>query len=349
MCMCLAGNRLVLRPLGPKDCAEMVRILADPVISYWVPVLPFPYTASDAKGFFNLLQDNPHRQVWAITLKEEFIGLIEEYPNFGFWLDPAFWGQGLISEAADLVLKKYFSDPQASPLLASVRLQNQRSMRVLVKNGFAPNGPPVASYSKALRQSVPLQPMALTPDQWHFLNPVFIETQRLQIFPLAQVHQDALFGCLTQKQVARNLAIVPHPLPRGFVGRFIEAARWKGAWNGMFALADKTQNVIGMIGFRAAPLAALVTADLVYAIHPKQWGQGLMSEAVNAFCAFLFRRYPLEAITAEHFKDNPGSRRVLQKASFVPLPVQSHPSEMGKSAARLEPAPITRYRLMRPA
>ena len=113
-------------------------------------------------------------------------------------------------------------------------------MRLLVRNGFAPNGPPVTGYSKALRQSVPLQPMALTPDQWHFLNPVFIETQRLQIFPLAQVHQDALFGCLAQKQVARNLAIVPHPLPRGFVGRFIEAARWKGAWNGMFALADKT-------------------------------------------------------------------------------------------------------------
>ena len=39
-----------------------------------------------------------------------------------------------------------------------------------------------------------------------------------------------------------------------------------------------------------------------------------MSEAVNAFCAFLFRRYPLQAITAEHFKDNPGSGRVLQKA-----------------------------------
>ena len=76
MCMCLAGNRLVIRPLGPKDCAEMVRILADPVISYWVPVLPFLYIASDAKGFFNLLQDNPHRQVWAIMLKEEFIGLI---------------------------------------------------------------------------------------------------------------------------------------------------------------------------------------------------------------------------------------------------------------------------------
>ncbi|HAL75820.1 MAG TPA: hypothetical protein DCM70_04275 [Rhodobacteraceae bacterium] len=41
-----------------------------------------------------------------------------------------------------------------------------------------------------------------------------------------------------------------------------------------------------------------------------------MSEAVNAFCAFLFRRYPLEAITAEHFKDNPGSGRVLQKIGF---------------------------------
>ena len=69
MGMCLAGNRLVLRSLEPKDCAEMVRILADPAISYWLPVLPFPYTASDAKEFFNLLQDNLHRQVWAITLK----------------------------------------------------------------------------------------------------------------------------------------------------------------------------------------------------------------------------------------------------------------------------------------
>ena len=117
----------------------------------------------------------------------------------------------------------------------------------------------------------------------------------------------------------------------------------------MFALADKTQNLIGMIGFRSALLSAPVAVDLVYAIHLKQWGQGLMSEAVNAFCAFLFRRYSLQAITAEHFKDNPGSGRVLQKAGFVPLPVQSHPNEMGKSAARLEPAPITRYRLMRAA
>ena len=78
-----------------------------------------------------------------------------------------------------------------------------------------------------------------------------------------------------------------------------------------FAFADKTQKVIGMIGLRAAPLAAPVKADLLYAIDPKQWGQGLMSEAVNAFCAFLFRRYPLEAITADHFQDNPGSGRVL--------------------------------------
>lgn len=48
------------------------------------------------------------------------------------------------------------------------------------------------------------------------------------------------------------------------------------------------------------------------------------------FVPFLFRRYPLEAITAEHIKDNPGSGRVLQNVGFVPLQVQSHPSEMGK-------------------
>ncbi|MBU11878.1 MAG: hypothetical protein CML59_04145 [Rhodobacteraceae bacterium] len=60
-------------------------------------------------------------------------------------------------------------------------------------------------------------------------------------------------------------------------------------------------------------MSAPVAADLVYAIHPKQWGQGLMSEAVNAFCAFLFQRYPLEVITAEHFKDNPGQGACYKK------------------------------------
>ena len=51
MGMCLTGNRLVLRSLELRDCAEMVHILADPAISYWVPILPFPYTASEPKGF----------------------------------------------------------------------------------------------------------------------------------------------------------------------------------------------------------------------------------------------------------------------------------------------------------
>jgi len=100
--------------------------------------------------------------------------------------------------------------------------------------------------------------------------------------------------------------------------------------------------VLGMIGFYSPTQGQEDDIGIGYALDPKAWGQGIMSEALRAFCDFIFDRYRAGKIQASCFDDNPASQRVLEKAGFVPFE-----KDMEKSAARSEKSPITRYRLMR--
>lgn len=68
---------------------------------------------------------------------------------------------------------------------------------------------------------------------------------------------------------------------------------------------------------------------LGYALHPDHWGNGYMSDAVDALTHYLFQRYPIEKITAYANLDNIGSQRVLEKCGF-----QNVGEEDQKSPAR---------------
>ena len=82
--------------------------------------------------------------------------------------------------------------------------------------------------------------------------------------------------------------------------------------------------------------------ELYYALHPDFWGQGLMTEAAQAFLHDLFWRFPQNRIIADRFEDNPASGRVLEKLGFVETG-----RDVGHSAGRLEPAPVITYALTR--
>ena len=55
---------------------------------------------------------------------------------------------------------------------------------------------------------------------------------------------------------------------------------------------------------------------LGHALHPDHWGNGYMSDAVDALTHYLFQRYPIKKITAYANLDNIGSQRVLEKCGF---------------------------------
>ena len=113
----LQTERLVLRPPRESDVPTMQRRFPQwEVVRYLDAHIPWPYPADGAaENWPNIRRDLTERQKchWAVTLKggdDEQVGLISLWQDDGrsrdqrgFWLDPEFWGRGLMTEAANRV------------------------------------------------------------------------------------------------------------------------------------------------------------------------------------------------------------------------------------------------------
>lgn len=87
--------------------------------------------------------------------------------------------------------------------------------------------------------------------------------------------------------------------------------------NNTFAFAITTDSkVIGSIGAFRQENIHLKTAELGYYIAEEYWGKGIMTEAVNQLCEYVFSNSDIIRIYAEPFSYNIGSCRVLEKAGF---------------------------------
>ena len=96
--------------------------------------------------------------------------------------------------------------------------------------------------------------------------------------------------------------------------------------------------MIGSLGLDKA--LGLGNQSCAYFIDPAYWGQGYATEAMWCFLKTFSPRFDLSEIGADHFEDNPARGAVLRKLGF-----KKSGSGMAKSQARLEPAPVTLYRL----
>jgi ribosomal-protein-alanine N-acetyltransferase len=56
--------------------------------------------------------------------------------------------------------------------------------------------------------------------------------------------------------------------------------------------------------------------EIGYFLDEKLWGRGIITGAIKLVTSYGFRNFDLVRIYAEPFADNPGSRRVLEKAGF---------------------------------
>jgi ribosomal-protein-alanine N-acetyltransferase len=113
----LETERLILRPPRETDVAVTQRRFPQwEVVRYLHAEVPWPYPQDGAAiHFAKIVQDleTGAQSFWAITLKggdDTLIGLISLWADDGvkrdqrgFWLDPDYWGRGLMSEAANRV------------------------------------------------------------------------------------------------------------------------------------------------------------------------------------------------------------------------------------------------------
>lgn len=134
-------DRLVLRRVRPEaDFAAMHRLLGDrDAMAYWAT--PPHETEAQSRDWLAAM---------AAIQPEEGDDFIIEYqgraagkagfyrfPDIGYLLDPALWGQGLVAEALVPIVARAFTLHGLDRIMADVDPRNAASARVLEKLGFA--------------------------------------------------------------------------------------------------------------------------------------------------------------------------------------------------------------------
>ena len=145
----LETRRLILRPLRQEDVPAIQRRFPRwEVVRYLAAHVPWPYPDDGAASHMAHCLGQMARGekcFWSIVLKDgpdELIGRIELWPDDGvsrdqrgFWLDPAFAGHGLMTEAAERVAEFAFVELGWPRLWLSNAQANGASGRIKEKQG----------------------------------------------------------------------------------------------------------------------------------------------------------------------------------------------------------------------
>lgn len=122
---------------------------------------------------------------------------------------------------------------------------------------------------------------------------------------------------LSNQKIQNNLRDgLPYPYTEQDGTEYI-SAMLSADENETFAFAVTADNkVVGSIGIFRQGNIHRQTAELGYYIAEEYWGKGIMTEAVNQICGYVFANSDIIRIYAEPFSYNIASCRVLEKAGF---------------------------------
>lgn len=141
----LETKRLILHPLELADAAQIQAIFPQwEIVKYLNARVPWPYPADGALSYCRDLAlpavERGEEWYWTLRLKRaqgELIGLISlarnEHANRGFWLDPKWQKQGLMTEACDAVTDYWFDVLKFPVLRTPKAVANEGSRRISEK------------------------------------------------------------------------------------------------------------------------------------------------------------------------------------------------------------------------
>ena len=142
----LTTKRMVLRPLTLDDAPAFFAYAHKPNIGPMAGWPPHRNMADSLKVLKMLIHEN---DTWGITLKhtKNIIGTVglhardvfqavENTKELGYAIDDLYWGQGLVKEAADAIIKHGFLIQDLDTILCGHYDFNYQSKRVIEKLGF---------------------------------------------------------------------------------------------------------------------------------------------------------------------------------------------------------------------
>lgn len=138
-----------------EDCHvdAMCEIYSNANVFEFCGILPTRNKVTIAKmiGHFDRDYHKRTKIKWGIFLKNEAdkpIGIMEAFgfnqkinmATIGYFLAESYWGKGIAAEAVKVAVKYLFEEIGVNRIQAEVMPLNERSKRVLVKNGFFHEG-----------------------------------------------------------------------------------------------------------------------------------------------------------------------------------------------------------------
>jgi RimJ/RimL family protein N-acetyltransferase len=141
-------ERLILRPWEETDAESLYEYAKDPAVG---PVAGWPVHTSieNSREIIRDVLSAP--ETYAVCLKEDNkaagcvglmigdksnIGLPDTEGEIGYWIGVPFWGQGLIPEAVNAIIRHAFADLKLEMLWCGYFEGNEKSKRVQEKCGF---------------------------------------------------------------------------------------------------------------------------------------------------------------------------------------------------------------------
>ena len=148
----LETSRLTLRPVHPDDLPHIYRGLSHPeVIPYYgVSFATLEETERVQMTWYASLREQQTGIWWVIfdRTTKEFMGAggfndwnhDHRKAEIGFWLLPEYWGQGIMTEAMQLLFRYGFDTMNLHRIEGYVESGNRKSRRAVEKTGFAHEG-----------------------------------------------------------------------------------------------------------------------------------------------------------------------------------------------------------------
>lgn len=143
-------QRLRLRRATPADAEELFALFNNWNVIRWLARPQWPASFEGMEAFLETVnRDLRGPQYWVIERDHLALGGISariqpasdhqsgEGPHIGYWLGEPYWGQGVMSEAAERLVGAIFAAMPAPAIYSGVFEGNHGSLRIQQKLGFA--------------------------------------------------------------------------------------------------------------------------------------------------------------------------------------------------------------------
>lgn len=329
--MILQTERLILRPWCDADAENLYEYAKDDRVGPIAGWSPHTSVENSREVIRDVLSAE---ETYAVCLKEDnkaigSIGLMigkqsnldlpENEGEIGYWIGVPFWGRGLIPEAMRELIRRAFDDLYLQTLWCGYFDGNEKSKRCQEKCGFV--------YHHT-NKDVPWKPMGdirteritrLTREEWAngFLPRNLGENENSDVPPMLMTERLRIYPA-SNEQMERLIAAEPSPELKAAYGQMLDGClshldkrEWYAVWN-----VEYSGEVIGNLSFKGLEADGIL--EIGYGMHPEYEGRGFMTEAVSVTVRWAATRSGVKRIEAETEDGNAASKRVLEKAGFLP-------------------------------